>query len=190
MRTLLLTAAALSAPHAAKVRAHSSTVPSSASAAIGDTLSDGLLPGVLVKIDGFLAPLDIRHAYDDLIGEAAARYHLDPLMIRAVMETESAFDRMAVSPGGAVGLMQLMPAVAAELGADDPMDPRQNIMAGARYLRQLLDAHRGNVRLALASYNAGPANVAKYQAIPPFKETRKYVKKVTALLAEARANDH
>jgi len=76
-----------------------------------------------------------------------------------------------------------MPAVAAELGAQDPLDPRQNIMAGARYLRQLLDSHRGNVGLALASYNAGPGNVAKYGAIPPFKETRDYVKRVTALLA-------
>jgi soluble lytic murein transglycosylase-like protein len=88
-----------------------------------------------------------------------------------------------VSPVGALGLMQLMPDVAAELGAIDPMDPRQNVMAGARYLRQLLDAHRGDVRLALASYNAGPGNVAKYRAIPPFKETRDYVKRVTALLA-------
>jgi len=68
------------------------------------------------------------------------------------------------------------------------MDPRQNIMAGARYLRQLLDEHRGNVKLALASYNAGPGAVAKYHAIPPFKETRNYVRRITNLLAEARAN--
>jgi soluble lytic murein transglycosylase-like protein len=153
-------------------------------------MSKGLLSSHSVVIDGFLAPLDARHAYDDLIAEAAETYNLDPLMIRAVMQAESAFDALAVSPVGAVGLMQLMPEVAAELGADDPTDPRQNIMAGSRYLRQLLDAHRGNLTLALASYNAGPGNVAKYRAIPPFKETRKYVKKVTALLAEARANDH
>jgi soluble lytic murein transglycosylase-like protein len=90
---------------------------------------------------------------------------------------------------GAVGLMQLMPEVAAELGAADPMDPRQNIMAGARYLRQLLDQHRGNVKLALASYNAGPGAVAKYQAVPPFKETRNYVRRVTSLLAGSRGNN-
>jgi soluble lytic murein transglycosylase-like protein len=134
--------------------------------------------------------MDIRHAYDDIIAEAAEKYALDPLMIRAVMQAESAFNAMAVSPVGALGLMQLMPAVAAEMGADDPMDPRQNIMAGSRYLKQLLDAHRGNVKLALASYNAGPGNVAKYGAIPPFRETRDYVKKVTGILAVVRASEN
>lgn len=162
----MLTAAALSAPHAARVKA---ALPP-------------LIPNVSVNIDRYVAPMDVRDAYDDIIADAAAQYHLDPRMIKAVMETESAFDATAVSPVGALGLMQLMPAVAEELGAADPLDPRQNIMAGARYLRQLLDAHNGNVRLALASYNAGPGNVAKYRTIPPFKETRDYVKKVTALL--------
>jgi soluble lytic murein transglycosylase-like protein len=166
MRTLLLTAAALSAPHAVKVRAG----------------QDPLQPSVSVS-SSYLAPLTIRDAYDDLIEEAATLYKLDPRMIKAVIQTESAFNALAVSPVGALGLMQLMPAVAAELGAEDPLDPRQNIMAGSRYLRQLLNSHRGNVPLALASYNAGPGNVAKYRAIPPFKETRNYVKKVTELLA-------
>ena len=87
-------------------------------------------------------------------------------MIKSVMQAESAFNAMAVSPVGALGLMQLMPEVAAELGADDPMDPRQNIMAGALYLRRLLDSHRGNVKLALASYNAGPGAVARYRRHP------------------------
>jgi soluble lytic murein transglycosylase-like protein len=139
---------------------------------------------VSVDISSF-DPVDARHAYDDLIKEAAARYHLDPAMIRAVMQTESSFNAMAVSPVGAMGLMQLMPDVAAEQGADDPMDPRQNIMAGARYLRQLLDAHRGSLPLALASYNAGPGAVKKYGSVPPFKETRSYVKKITGLLGDA-----
>jgi soluble lytic murein transglycosylase-like protein len=138
---------------------------------------------VTVDISSF-DPLDARHAYDDLIKEAAARYHLDPAMIRAVMQTESAFNATAVSRVGAMGLMQLMPDVAAELGADDPMDPRQNIMAGSRYLRQLLNAQGGNVALALASYNAGPGAVKKYGSVPPFKETRSYVKKITDLLAD------
>ena len=146
-------------------------------------------PSVSYSIDRVVAPLEAKTAYDDIVAEAAGVYDLDPHMIRAVMEAESGFNAMAVSPVGALGLMQLMPAVAAELGVTDPLDPRQNIMAGSRYLRQLLDAHRGNVRLALASYNAGPGNVAKYGRIPPFKETQNYVKKVTALLSDARRAD-
>ena len=187
MRTLLLTAAALSAPHAAKVRANDARP--FASAAVSDTASGSPLPEVSVQIDSFL-PIDVRHAYDDIIAEAASKYKLDPVLIKSVMQAESAFNAMAVSPVGALGLMQLMPEVAAELGAEDPMDPRQNIMAGALYLRRLLDSHRGNVKLALASYNAGPGAVAKYGTIPPFKETRNYVKKISGLLADARANDH
>jgi soluble lytic murein transglycosylase-like protein len=183
MRTLLLTAAALSAPHAAKVRGNQGWGGSTTALS---SISSGPLPSRSVEIDSF-NPIDVRHAYDDLIADAAEKYRLDPLMIRSVMQAESAFDAMAVSPVGALGLMQLMPDVAAELGADDPMDPRQNIMAGARHLRQLLDTHAGNLKLALASYNAGPGNVAKYRGIPPFKETRNYVKKVTALLADAKA---
>jgi soluble lytic murein transglycosylase-like protein len=144
----------------------------------------GAEPNVEVSINSFDA-VEARHAYDGIVDEAAAAYRLDPRMIKAVMQAESAFDAMAVSPVGALGLMQLMPDVATELGVTDPLDPRQNIMAGAKYLRQLLDANGGNVRLALASYNAGPGNVARYRAVPPFKETRDYVKKVTALLAES-----
>jgi soluble lytic murein transglycosylase-like protein len=142
-----------------------------------------------VNIDSF-DPVEGPHSYDDIVAEAARTYHLDPQMIRAVMQAESAFNAMAVSPVGALGLMQLMPEVAAELGVEDAMDPRQNIMAGSRYLRQLLTSHRGNVKLALASYNAGPGNVARYKAIPPFKETQDYVKKVTALLADAKASEN
>jgi soluble lytic murein transglycosylase-like protein len=184
MRTLLLTAAALSAPHAMKVRA---TPGWGAPTTTLSSIASGPAPNVSVNIDSF-DPQEARHAYDDIIAEAAEKYQIDPHIIKAVMQAESAFNAMAVSPVGALGLMQLMPDVAAELGAADPMDPRQNIMAGSRYLKQLLTSHRGNVKLALASYNAGPGNVAKYRdRIPPFKETRNYVKKVTALLADARA---
>jgi soluble lytic murein transglycosylase-like protein len=184
MRTLLLTAATLAAPHAARVRADPrwGGEPTIALSSI----APASLPSVSVNIDSF-DPIEPRDAYDHIIKEAAGQYRLDPNMIKAVMQAESAFNALAVSPVGAMGLMQLMPDVAAELGAEDPMDPRQNIMAGSRYLRQLLDSHRGNLRLALASYNAGPGAVAKYRAIPPFKETRNYVKKVTALLADAKA---
>jgi soluble lytic murein transglycosylase-like protein len=127
-----------------------------------------------------------EHAYDEFIREASTRYRVDATLIRSVMQTESAFDAMAVSPAGALGLMQLMPELAAELGVEDPLDPRQNIMGGVKYLRRLLDLHRGNVRLALASYNAGPTNVSQYHGVPPFPETQKYVKKVTKLVKSSR----
>jgi soluble lytic murein transglycosylase-like protein len=176
---LLLTAAALSAPHALKLKTPRGLL---SPGVMMSSIAGSPVPTVDVSIASFDA-VEARHAYDGIIAEAAAKYDLDPRMIRAVMQAESAFNAMAVSPVGALGLMQLMPAVAEELGVADPFDPRQNIMGGSKYLRQLLDSHKGNVRLALASYNAGPGNVAKYRAIPPFKETRNYVKKVTGLIA-------
>ena len=127
-------------------------------------------------------------AYDDLIQEAADTYSLDPALIRAVMQTESSFNPTVVSRVGAQGLMQLMPALADELGVRDSFDPRDNIMGGARYLRELLDRFRGNVRLALASYNAGPTAVAKYGRVPPFRETQRYVKQIQNLIARDHAD--
>ena len=143
-----------------------------------------LRANVSIATTGFAA-LRPDRAYDELIAEAAARYDLDPALIKAVIRTESAFNARVVSPAGAQGLMQLMPALAEEMGVTDAFDPRQNILGGAKYLRQLLDATRGSIPLALASYNAGPGNVARYKGIPPFEETRNYVRKITALLAEA-----
>ena len=139
---------------------------------------------VHVSIDSFAA-LPPSLAYDDIIEEAARQFTIDGDLIHAVIQTESSFDPLAVSAVGAQGLMQLMPIVQQELGVDDPFDPRQNIMAGAQYLKQLLDRHRGDVGLALAAYNAGPGNVARYRGIPPFRETRNYVKKIKALLSAA-----
>lgn len=127
------------------------------------------------------------HEFDGLIEAASKRYGLSTALIRAVIRTESAFDSLAVSSAGAQGLMQLMPALSAELGVEDPFDPRQNIMAGARYLSGLLADHEGNLELALASYNAGPGNVARYQGIPPFKETQDYVARITRLVASSEA---
>lgn len=121
-------------------------------------------------------------AYDDLIQEAAKKYSVDPALVRAVIRTESAFDPMAVSSAGAQGLMQLMPALAAELGVLNSFDPRENIMAGVKYLSWLLHVHNGDLRLALASYNAGPTVVEQYGGIPPFRETQQYVKTITDLL--------
>ena len=127
-------------------------------------------------------------AYEDLIQEAAGTFDLDPALIRAVMQTESSFNPTVVSRVGARGLMQLMPALAEEMGVRDSFDPRENIMGGARYLRELLDRFRGNVRLALASYNAGPTAVAKYGRVPPFRETQRYVKQIQNLIARDHAD--
>jgi len=166
-RTLLLAAAALATTHNVK----SQTKP--------------LLPNVAVSMDDFRA-LEPDRAYDEIIAEAAAEYDLNPELIRAVMRAESAFNPMVVSPAGAQGLMQLMPALAEEMGVIDPFDPRQNIMGGAKYLRWLLDRNRGNIPLSLAGYNAGPTIVAKYRKVPPFRETQNYVKKITGFLADAK----
>jgi len=127
-----------------------------------------------------------EQAYDEIIAEAAAAYDLDPELIRAVMRAESAFNPTVISPAGAQGLMQLMPALAEEMGVGDAFDPRENIMGGAKYLRWLLDRNRGNIPLTLAGYNAGPTVVSKYRKVPPFRETQNYVKRITGFLADAK----
>jgi len=137
-------------------------------------------PQVSTTIDRFDA-LPPQHAYDALIREAADKYRLSANLIKSVMHTESNFNAMAVSPVGAMGLMQLMPSIAKAYGVDDPFDPRQNVMAGAQMLKELMTMHRGNLPLVLASYNAGAGNVARYRGVPPFRETRNYVKRVSSL---------
>ncbi len=115
----------------------------------------------------------------DTIFEAAAKmYNIPVNLLKSVAKAESSFIPDATSPCGAMGIMQLMPATAKSLGVTDAYDPVQNIMGGAKYLRQMLDEFDGNTELALAAYNAGPNNVEKYGGIPPFKETQNYVAKV------------
>jgi soluble lytic murein transglycosylase-like protein len=117
-------------------------------------------------------------AYDPLIEEHASRHRVRTDLVRAVIQAESAFNPAARSVKGAMGLMQLMPATAVAYGVSNAYDPAENIRAGVAYLRGLLDRYSQNEELALAAYNAGPTAVAKYGAVPPYRETRNYVAKI------------
>jgi hypothetical protein len=129
--------------------------------------------------------------YEPLVQEYASRHALRPELVRAVIHVESGFNPRATSPVGAMGLMQLMPATARELGVRDPYDPAQNIGGGTKYLRQLLDKYEGNEELALAAYNAGSGAVDKYgQRVPPYRETQDYVKKVGSRAGRTSAVAH
>jgi soluble lytic murein transglycosylase-like protein len=119
--------------------------------------------------------------FADDIQEASQRHDVPATLIESVIRTESAFDPTVVSPKGAGGLMQLMPQTAAALGVTDRFNPRENIRGGVRHLRYLLDRYQGDVRMALAAYNAGQAAVDAYRGIPPFPEPRAYVDRVLKL---------
>ncbi|HNR12883.1 MAG TPA: lytic transglycosylase domain-containing protein [Thermodesulfobacteriota bacterium] len=122
--------------------------------------------------------LSLLERIDQAITRAAEAYNLPAALIRGVIKAESDFQTAAVSPAGAQGLMQLMPGTAKDLGVKNPFDIQQNIDGGARYLRKMLDMFKGNVRLALAAYNAGPGAVIQHRGIPPYQETQQYVTKV------------
>ena len=112
------------------------------------------------------------------IEQAAAQQGVSSDLLRAVAHAESSFVPCATSPKGARGLMQIMPATGRELGLLNPWDPQQSLLAGAKYLRQLLDRYDGNIRLALGAYNAGPAKVDRYGGVPPIEETQAYVRRI------------
>jgi len=118
------------------------------------------------------------YPYRSLVLEASTIYELEEPLLRAVIEIESDYNRYAISSAGARGLMQLMPETMDYLGVKNPWDPKQNVMAGARYLKGLMKRFSGDLPLALAAYNAGSSSVIRYGSIPPFPQTERYVKKV------------
>jgi len=142
----------------------------------------GLVPDEV--IDEATSPARAADA-GDLVAAAARRHGLDPELVRAVVAVESNFQADAVSPKGAQGLMQLMPATARALGVKDAFDPEQNLDGGTRHLRALLDRYNGDLERALAAYNAGEGAVERHGGVPPYPETRAYVGRV---LERARAD--
>lgn len=130
------------------------------------------------------ATVNAPQSMDAIFEEAASVYNIPVNLLKSVAKAESGFNPNAVSPAGAVGVMQLMPATAKSLGVKNSYDARSNIMGGAKYLKENLDRYNGNISYALAAYNAGPNNVDKYGGVPPFKETQNYVRKIAGYMKQ------
>jgi len=145
-------------------------------------------PAASVSCHGLRAPdLERRgERYREAATRAANRHGLDPALVLAVARVESCFDPRARSVAGALGLMQLMPATARELGVADPFDARANLDGGSRYLARMLARFDGNLTLALAAYNAGPGSVVRHGGVPPFPETRAYLARIDKLYRPGR----
>ena len=126
--------------------------------------------------------------FEEIISEAATRHGLDPDLIRAIIQIESGGIPDARSSKGAIGLMQLMPGTSSNLAVSNPFDPKANIRSGTKYLSRLIERFRGNLVLALAAYNAGPEKVERYKGIPPYPETRNYVRNVLKQWQEYRSD--
>ncbi|QGG50107.1 lytic transglycosylase domain-containing protein [Lysinibacillus pakistanensis] len=157
-------------------------VPPHVQAALASSQSstklDSYVSDDVIGSTAYANSLSGANQYSSIIEKAAATYNVPEKLIAAVIKQESNFNPLALSHAGAQGLMQLMPKTAQYLGVSNAFDPEQNIMAGAKYLRQMLDKFDNDPTLALAAYNAGASRVTKYGGIPPFKETQNYVKKV------------
>lgn len=153
---------------------------------------DGRYPAKVVaratpKPESRHARAGVRPRYQELVAEAAAAHGVEKALLNAVITVESGFNSRSVSPKGAIGLMQLMPKTAQRYGARDPFDPRQNLLAGAKYLSELLVMFDNDLRLALAAYNAGENAVLRFgRAVPPYRETQRYVPAVLRHLESFR----
>ncbi len=152
---------------------------------LSDRPQNAATGGVQVRVG---TPMGARSnpLFEPLIQQHARQNGVRADLVRAVIQVESAFNPRAVSPKGAMGLMQLMPGTARDLGVVDPFNPAENIRAGVTYLRQLLDKYNDDEQLALAAYNAGPGAVDKYgNKVPPYKETQSYVNKIAGIRGNA-----
>lgn len=152
---------------------------------------DALLPLAQMPVPGSTtlsaAPTAVTQRWADLISQTASRFQLDPHLLHSIISVESGYNPEALSPKGAIGLMQVMPATGLRFGISDLSDPRQNLIAGARYLRSLQTQFNGNLPLMIAAYNAGEGAVQKYRnTIPPYSETRDYVSKVLSSYHKSR----
>ena len=131
--------------------------------------------------------ISVRSVYNRIINKKSDKYRIESSLLKAVIKVESNWNSEAVSHAGAMGLMQLMPTTAKDLKITNPFNPEDNIDGGARYLRYLLDKFDGNLRHALAAYNAGPTRVKRHNGIPPIKETQQYVKRVLSLYNDEKS---
>jgi soluble lytic murein transglycosylase-like protein len=147
---------------------------SSAMAPVADPAQTAATQEAASQVPAIVPPAQIER----LVSANAGAWGVDPALVKAIIANESGFDANATSKTGAQGLMQLEPGTAAELGVTDAYDPAQNISGGTRYIRGLLDRFHGDLRLAIAAYNAGPGAVVKYNGVPPYAETQQYVENV------------
>jgi len=144
-------------------------------------LSQSWFPYVPIKLRKARSLWTVRSRYDTLIEETARRHEVDPALVKAIVQAESAFDPKAVSRTGARGLMQVLPETASRFAIKNLNDPRQNLKAGVLYLKHLLEIFDGNITKAVAAYNAGPNTVRRYRGVPPYRETQNYLVKVMGL---------
>jgi soluble lytic murein transglycosylase-like protein len=165
-------------PNAAAMRA-----ARSAAAEVSEYLGHDSTQSATAKIvnANFRGPIASPGDIDSAIEAAAARHNVDPNLVRAVVKVESNFNPNAVSRKGAMGLMQLMPSTARQLKVRNPFDPEQNVDAGVRHLKQLLESYDGDIKLTLAAYNAGAGAVARSSGVPAYAETQNYVRRITNL---------
>lgn len=161
------------------------TTPGGFSAALAQALNPPGPPVADAGAAAAAAPVPAEQI-ESLVQHNAGIWQVDPALIKSVIANESSFNANATSATGAQGLMQLMPETAASLGVRNPYDPAQNVAGGTRYLRSLLDRFKGDTRLAVAAYNAGPGAVEKYGDVPPYAETQNYVQNVLGSLDRYR----